>query len=89
MRVGRYKTSDFFEANIRTFDAKHPYFCPEKSDVSDFRKRTVEEKLLNPDLTDFTDSTDSAGSLYIICSCSSVMTGKSPQPSVMEGCGDV
>ena len=27
------KTSDFFEANIRTFDAKHPYFCPKKSDV--------------------------------------------------------
>ena len=32
------KTSDFFEVNIRTFDAKHPYFCPKKSDVSDFRK---------------------------------------------------
>ena len=27
------KTSDFFEANIRTFDAKPPYFCPKKSDV--------------------------------------------------------
>ena len=27
------KTSDFFEVNIRTFDAKHPYFCPKKSDV--------------------------------------------------------
>ena len=27
------KTSDFFEANIRTFDVKHPYFCPKKSDV--------------------------------------------------------
>ena len=27
------KTSEFFEANIRTYDAKHPYFCPKKSDV--------------------------------------------------------
>ena len=27
------KTPDFFEVNIRTFDAKHPYFCLEKSDV--------------------------------------------------------
>ena len=27
------KTSDFFEENIRTFDVKHPYFCPKKSDV--------------------------------------------------------
>ena len=27
------KTSDFFDGNIRTFEAKHPYFCPKKSDV--------------------------------------------------------
>ena len=27
------KTSDFFDGNIRTFDAKHPYFVPKKSDV--------------------------------------------------------
>ena len=27
------ETSDFFEENIRTFDVKHPYFCPKKSDV--------------------------------------------------------
>ena len=27
------KTSDFFDANIRTFDAKHPYFLSKKSDV--------------------------------------------------------
>ena len=27
------KTSDFFDENIRTFKAKHPYFCPKKSDV--------------------------------------------------------
>ena len=27
------KTSDFFEGNIRTFDAKHPYFQSKKSDV--------------------------------------------------------
>ena len=29
----KMKTSDFFRANLRTFDAKHPYFCPKKSDV--------------------------------------------------------
>ena len=34
----KLKTSDFFEINIRTFDAKYPYFCPKKSDVFDFRK---------------------------------------------------
>ena len=27
------KTSDFFDENIRTFEAKLPYFCPKKSDV--------------------------------------------------------
>ena len=27
------KTSDFFDENIRTFETKHPYFCPKKSDV--------------------------------------------------------
>ena len=27
------KTSDFFEGNIRTFDAKHPYFQSKKSVV--------------------------------------------------------
>ena len=27
------KTSDFFDENIRTFGAKHPYFVPKKSDV--------------------------------------------------------
>ena len=31
------KTSDFFDGNIRTFEAKHPYFCLKKSDVFDFR----------------------------------------------------
>ena len=29
----KIKTSDFFDENIRTSDAKHPYFCPKKSDV--------------------------------------------------------
>ena len=29
----KIKTSDFFDENIRTFGAKHPYFCPKKSDV--------------------------------------------------------
>ena len=35
------KTSDFFEANIRTFDAKHPYFCPKKSDVLQIPDRCI------------------------------------------------
>ena len=30
------KTSDFFEANLRTFDAKPPYFVAKKSDVFGF-----------------------------------------------------
>ena len=29
----KMKTSDFFYANIRTFDTKHPYFLSKKSDV--------------------------------------------------------
>ena len=33
----RLKTSAFFDGNIRTFEAKPPYFCPKKSDVFDFR----------------------------------------------------
>ena len=33
------KTSDFFDANIRTFDDKHRNFCPKKSDVLSFRRR--------------------------------------------------
>ena len=33
------KTSDFFDANIRTFDDKHRNFCPKKSDVLNFRRR--------------------------------------------------
>ena len=31
------KTSDFFEANLRTFEAKHRNFTSKKSDVSGFR----------------------------------------------------
>ena len=31
--VRKLKTSDFFEGNIRTFDAKHPYFQSKKSVV--------------------------------------------------------
>ena len=33
------KTSDFFDENIRTFEAKHPYFCSKKSDVLLFPDR--------------------------------------------------
>ena len=39
MVYGKCKTSDFFDANLRTFDAKPPYFCPKKSDVFVFRKK--------------------------------------------------
>ena len=35
------KTSDFFDENIRTFEAKHPYFCPKKSDVLLFPDRYI------------------------------------------------
>ena len=35
------KTSDFFNGNIRTFEAKHPYFCPKKSDVLLFPDRYI------------------------------------------------
>ena len=43
------KTSDFFEANIRTFDAKHPYFCPKKSDV--FKGCSINQLGKSPSLT--------------------------------------
>ena len=33
---GKCKTSDFFEANLRTFNAKPPYFLSKKSDVLHF-----------------------------------------------------
>ncbi len=35
----KIKTSDFFDENIRTFDAKHPLLCPKKSDVLLFPDR--------------------------------------------------
>lgn len=35
----KIKTSDFFDENIRTFGAKHPYFCSKKSDVLHLPKR--------------------------------------------------
>ena len=33
----KMKTSDFFDGNLRTFEAKPPYFCLKKSDVFIFR----------------------------------------------------
>ena len=38
---GKTKTSDFFDENIRTFEAKHPYFCLKKSDVLHFPDRCI------------------------------------------------
>ena len=42
------KTSDFFDENIRTFEAKHPYFCPKKSDVLLFPDRYTTFSLPSP-----------------------------------------
>ena len=42
------KTSDFFDGNIRTFEAKHPYFCPKKSDVLLFPDRYIAFSLPPP-----------------------------------------
>ena len=42
------KTSDFFDENIRTFEAKHPYFCPKKSDVLLFPDRYIAFSLPPP-----------------------------------------
>ena len=39
------KTSDFFDENIRTFEAKHPYFCPKKSDVLHLPDRYIASSL--------------------------------------------
>ena len=36
-RFRKWKTSDFFEANLRTFEAKHRNFILKKSDVFGFR----------------------------------------------------
>ena len=36
-RLRKCKTSDFFEANLRTFEAKHRNFITKKSDVFGFR----------------------------------------------------
>ena len=36
-RFRKLKTSDFFETNLRTFEAKHRNFSLKKSDVFDFR----------------------------------------------------
>ena len=42
------ETSDFFNGNIRTFEAKHPYFCPKKSDVLLFPDRYIAFSLPPP-----------------------------------------
>ena len=42
------KTSDFFDENIRTFEAKHPYFCPKKSDVLLLPDRSTAFSLPSP-----------------------------------------
>ena len=37
----KIKTSDFFDANLRTFEAKPPYFCLKKSDVLHLPDRCI------------------------------------------------
>ena len=44
----KIKTSDFFDENIRTSDAKHPYFCPKKSDVLHLPDRFIAFSLPPP-----------------------------------------
>ena len=46
-RLRKCKTSDFFEANLRTFEAKHRNFTLKKSDVFGFRtgSTSVQAKL--------------------------------------------
>ena len=43
-RLRKCKTSDFFEANLRTFGAKHRNFTSKKSDVFDFRTSSAPPK---------------------------------------------
>ena len=47
------KTSDFLDRNIRTFDAKPPYFVAKKSDVSGFPAGNVAKIPLFPILRYF------------------------------------
>ena len=65
------KTSDFFDENIRTFEAKHPYFCPKKSDVLLFPDRyiafslspSLQKKFLNISYISYTTAPDA---LYLL-----------------------
>ena len=47
------KTSDFFEKNIRTFNAKHRNFVLKKSDVSGFPTQKCRKKPNSPNLQYF------------------------------------
>ena len=64
------KTSDFFDANIRTFEAKHPYFYSKKSDVFPFPNRwlalpcpSLQKKFLKISYISYTTAPDA---LYLL-----------------------
>ena len=67
----KIKTSDFFDENIRTFEAKHPYFCPKKSDVLLFPDRytafslpsSLQKKFLKISYISYTTARDA---LYLL-----------------------
>ena len=67
----KIKTSDFFDENIRTSDAKHPYFCPKKSDVLLFPDRytafplppSLQKKFLKISYISYTTARDA---LYLL-----------------------
>ena len=66
----KIKTSDFFDENIRTSEAKHPYFCPKKSDVLLFPDRytasplpSLQKKFLKISYISYTTARDA---LYLL-----------------------
>ena len=52
----RLKTSAFFDRNIRTFEAKHPYFCLKKSDVFIFRNAAWDTNIQDVGFEDDNDA---------------------------------
>ena len=52
----RLKTSAFFDGNIRTFEAKPPYFCPKKSDVFIFRNAAWDTNIQDVGFEDDNDA---------------------------------
>ena len=61
---------EFFEENIRTFEAKHPYFRPKKSDVLHFPKHAslsaLQKKFLKISYISYTKAPDAQYLLIIL-----------------------